>query len=379
VPAQWPAEISTVPRDPSSPNTLVVTSLVDASPPAAQVTTTSTPRLRALLWAVGAVGLIAAIALLVRGGLSGIVRLLDIAGWRLLWLVPLHLVQLACFGAAWRCLLTRGKRPGLLYLTWGAIVRESVSGLLPVARIGGEVAGIRLLTRRSVSTAEAAASVAVELTLTMTAQLLFAATALALLATYPSVGPAIRIVAVGLLISVVVIAAFVATLRRWGRSAFAAAQRVINALVGRATDGATGGSDSADFHAALHSMYADPRALVGCTAWQLIGFFSGAPELWVTLRMLGHPTTVRGAIILEGLANAIQSAMFIVPAGLGTQEGAFLIFGATVGLSPQVALALSLARRARQLLLGVPGLCSWYWVEWRTRAAAAAAAAAVAA
>ncbi len=346
----------------------MLTSLADASAPAAPVTATHSPRLRALLWAVGAAGLIAAVALLVRGGLSGILRLLDIAGWRLLWLVPLHVVQLACFGAAWRCLLTPGKRPGVAYLTWGAIVRESVSGLLPVARIGGEVAGIRLLTRRSVSTAEAAASVAVELTLTMTAQVLFAATALVLLATYSSVGPAVRIVAVGLLVSVAVIAAFVVTLRRWGSAAFAAAQRVINALVGRAAD-ATGGTDSDDFHAALHAMYGNPRALAGCTVWQLIGFFSGAPELWITLRMLGQPTSVRGAIILEGLANAVQSAMFIVPAGLGTQEGAFVVFGAAIGLSPQVALALSLARRARQLLLGVPGLCSWYLAEWRTNRA----------
>jgi len=348
-------------------------SLVDASAPAAQVTAARKPRLRAVLWAVGAAGLIAAITLVVRSGLSDIVKLLDIAGWGLLWLVPLHLVSLACFAVAWQCLLTRSERPSLLYLIWGAIVRESVSGLLPVARVGGEVAGVRLLVRRSVSTATAAASVAVELTLTMTAQVMFAATALALLATYSSVGPTVRIVAVALLISVVVIGAFVATLRRWGRVAFAAAQRVINALVGSDSKDSKDSVESGNFHTALHRMYGDPRALAGCAAWQLMGLLAGAPEMWVTLRLLGQPASVRGAIILEGLATAVQSAMFIVPAGLGTQEGAFVIFGALVGLSPQAALALSLARRSRQLLLGVPALCSWYWAEWRTNRAPAAA------
>jgi hypothetical protein len=34
-----------------------------------------------------------------------------------------------------------------------------------------------------------------------------------------------------------------------------------------------------------------------------------------------------------------------------------------VGVSPQLALALSLARRVRQIGLGIPALLSWYWVE----------------
>jgi hypothetical protein len=34
-----------------------------------------------------------------------------------------------------------------------------------------------------------------------------------------------------------------------------------------------------------------------------------------------------------------------------------------VGLPPEVALALSLAVRARQCLLGVPALVWWWWAE----------------
>jgi uncharacterized membrane protein YbhN (UPF0104 family) len=99
---------------------------------------------------------------------------------------------------------------------------------------------------------------------------------------------------------------------------------------------------------------------------------AGALEVWVTLRLLGQPASVRASIVVESLTVAVQSIMFMVPGGLGAQEGGFLVFGAAVGLSPQVALALSLARRVRQIVLGIPALASWYWMERQGRAAAVA-------
>jgi putative membrane protein len=321
----------------------------------------SASRVRAALWIAAGVGLGAAILLILREGLPEILRLLDIAGWRLLWLVPAHVVPLACFAAAWQVLLRRepSDTPGIVYLTWGAIVREAVAGLLPVARVGGEVVGVRLLVRRRVPASTASASVIVELTLTMVAQVTFAAIGLVFLAGYPTVGPAVRIVAIGIVASIFAIVAFVAVVKRWGRSAFALMQRVIGALGG----GEQVGGDPARFHEVLHAMYADRFAVVACGVWQLIGFVVGAFETWLALRLIGQPGDVRMAIVLESLATAVQSAMFMVPGGLGTQEGGFVLFGAAVGLTPQISLALSLARRMRQVVLGLPALLSWYWTE----------------
>ncbi len=320
-------------------------------------------RVRTALWLAAGAGLAVAVALVVREGFHDILGLLDVAGWRLLWLVPAHVVPLACFGAAWLALLEGRDPPSLAYVTWGAIVREAVSGLLPVARIGGEVVGVRLLSRRGIPASTAGASVVVELTLTMAAQVVFAAIGLVLLAGYPTVGPAVRIVTVGLLVGIAAIAAFVVVVRRWGRAMFALMQRVIGALTG-STDRL--GGDPARFHEVLHAMFADRGALTACGVWQLVGFVAGAFELWLTLRLLGQPGDVRMALVLESSATAVQSAMFMVPGGLGTQEGGFVLFGAAVGLSPQVSLALSLARRMRQVALGLPALLSWYWTELRS-------------
>src|SRR5689334_22445444 len=95
-------------------------------------------RLRAALWGAGGTGLALAIALLLRTGIPEILRRREIAGWRLLWLLPIHLVPLAPDAAGWRRLLRGTHAPGLAYMTWASTVHEAVNGLLPAAQVGGE-------------------------------------------------------------------------------------------------------------------------------------------------------------------------------------------------------------------------------------------------
>ncbi|HEX6965196.1 MAG TPA: lysylphosphatidylglycerol synthase domain-containing protein [Gemmatimonadaceae bacterium] len=333
-----------------------------AAPPAAfgsHPRTIRAARVRSAMWIVGGLGLALAIALVVRAGIPGIRQLLDVAGWRLLWLAPIHIAPLALDATGWRRLLRGVRAPGRIYLTWAAVVREAVSGLLPVARVGGEVVGARLLIRRGVAGTIAGASVIVELTLTMGAQLLFAGMGLVLLLSYPTTGATPRLVALGLAVGVLAVAAFFLVQHRWGM--FELIERVLRAMVGRDVLRAVG--NPARLDQAIRTMYREHRALVACTAWQLAGLCAGAIELWITLRLLGQPSSVRASFVVESLTMAVQSAMFFVPAGLGTQEGSFVLVGMAVGLSPEVALALSLARRVRQLLLGVPALIGWYGEE----------------
>src|SRR5205807_652323 len=67
--------------------------------------------------------------------------------------------------------------------------------------------------------------------------------------------------------------------------------------------------------------------------------------------------------ILESLGQAARSAAFIIPGGLGAQEGAFLLIGGALGVPPDFALALSLVKRASQLLFGIPMLAAWPFLE----------------
>lgn len=307
----------------------------------------------------GVVGLALAIALLLYSGLPAVLHLLALAGWPLLWIVPAHLVPVALDAVGWRSLLRGEQKARLPLLVWVAAVRDSINALLPVARVGGEVAAVRLLMLRGVSGARASASVIVEVTITMVTQLAFALAGLGLLFAALHDHATARLLLLGLVLSVPVIVLFVLVQRRWGLAQLV--ERVLAAVAGRAVLAAV--TDPARLDAAVREVYRRPGDLVRCAVWQLAGLCAGAGELWLTLYLLGHPATIATAIALESLTQAVQSAAFIVPAGLGTQEGSFLLLGAATGFSADVALALALARRGRQLGFGVPVLLSWQWVE----------------
>jgi uncharacterized membrane protein YbhN (UPF0104 family) len=88
------------------------------------------------------------------------------------------------------------------------------------------------------------------------------------------------------------------------------------------------------------------------------------------LQLMGHPLNFVDCFILESLGQAARSAAFIIPGGLGAQEGAFLLIGGALGVPPEYALALSLVKRASQLLFGLPMLALWPFLERRRKVAA---------
>ena len=76
--------------------------------------------------------------------------------------------------------------------------------------------------------------------------------------------------------------------------------------------------------------------------------------------------------MLESLGQAVRAGAFAVPGALGVQEGGYVMLGRVVGLGPETALALSLAKRVRELVLGIPGLIAWQLDARGDRAASAA-------
>ncbi len=317
------------------------------------------PGLRAAIILSGIAGLGLALALIVHSGLQDILRILDLAGWALLWVIPVHIVPLALDAAGWRTLLRGERGTGPVFLTWVASVRDSVNTLLPVARIGGEMLGVRLLMTRGVPGARAGASVIVEITITLAMQFLFTLTGLLILLYYLRDNTAAHMLIIGLLATLPLLIAFFLLQHRWGL--FQILERILQAVTGREVLALIG--DPAHLDGAIQHLYRDRARIAWCAWWQFAGLMAGAAELWFTLYLLGHPPSVLEAILLESLVQAVQSASFIVPAGLGIQEGAFVLFGAATGLSTDMALALSLTRRLRQVGFGVPALLSWQWME----------------
>jgi len=93
--------------------------------------------------------------------------------WTMPVLIALHLVQLLLSGISWRTICAARTMPGLGTFFRLRLIRESIDSLLPVAQIDGEVVGARLLAAPGMTTAVAGASVVVDLTMELAAQVLF--------------------------------------------------------------------------------------------------------------------------------------------------------------------------------------------------------------
>ena len=95
----------------------------------------------------------------------------------------------------------------------------------------------------------------------------------------------------------------------------------------------------------------------------MASWFVGAIEVWIALCALGIPGGFLQAIVLEGVAQGVRSAMFFVPGALGIQEGGYVVVGRLLGIPAEMGLALALIRRVRELAFGIPGLIAWQIIE----------------
>ena len=72
--------------------------------------------------------------------------------------------------------------------------------------------------------------------------------------------------------------------------------------------------------------------------------------------------------MIDSLGTALRTLGFLVPGALGIQEAGYVIICALFGITPAGAIAFSLARRARDLLIGLAGLGLWQALEVRKAA-----------
>lgn len=73
------------------------------------------------------------------------------------------------------------------------------------------------------------------------------------------------------------------------------------------------------------------------------------------------------ALGIEALLHAVLATAILVPGYAGVQEAAYAGVGALFGQPAELALAVSLLRRARDVALGVPILLAWQMLEWQHR------------
>jgi uncharacterized membrane protein YbhN (UPF0104 family) len=78
---------------------------------------------------------------------------------------------------------------------------------------------------------------------------------------------------------------------------------------------------------------------------------------------MGNPVTVAEALVIESLMQAVRGAAFAIPGAFGAQEAGLILLCGIFGVPPDQALALSLIKRAADLVVGVPGLVALQILE----------------
>jgi glycosyltransferase 2 family protein len=302
----------------------------------------------------GLVGLALAIGLVVWQGYDQVLAAFAAAGWGILLANLFHIVPLVVASYAWILLWPGRRRPSLGFMTYVMWVRAGVNNLLPVARIGGEVVAARLLIKHGWRRAPTIASVVVETTVSVVTVFLFIISGIVLLTLHDPTTSVMTRLVVGALVSLPVIILLV-LLQRYG--AFSLLSRLAHRMVGERWRPLM--RDTARLDRAVLTMYRRTGPLLVSGFWMFVAWALGAVEIWIAAQFLGQPLSLLDSLIIEAMIQLASSAAFIMPAALGVQEGAFLFFGAMLGLPPDKALALALIRRCRDLILYVPALIVW--------------------
>ncbi len=260
-------------------------------------------------------------------------------------------------GTAWWSLMPR--RPGVRVMIWARMVRDAAANCLPLSALGGFVLGARAATLHGVAWPASSASTIADITAEFLTQLIFAAGGLGLLvAVHPGSALAFPF-AIGLAVGFAGGAGFLAVQRgaapfgrRLGRHLSA---RWLTALMARIDL----------LQGELAPIYRRSGRYAVATTLHLLGWVASGVGGWVIMRLVGAPISLPAALAIEGLLQLSLTAAFAVPGFAGVQEVAYIGLGAAFGLTPDLAIAVSLVRRARDIVVGVPILIVWQLIEAR--------------
>jgi putative membrane protein len=302
----------------------------------------------------GLLGIAVATFIIARSGYDDILRALTVAGWGIVLTSLYHLLSFVACIIGWRLLMPGKKRPSypfMFYILW---LRASVNNLLPVARIGGEVVAVRVMMKHGMRKTTAVASTVVQLTLSVIAVFIFDTVGIGLFAYQSDDTGLIGKLIGGLLLSLPPIGILVGV-QKFGF--FGALDKIFKLMLRDQWKKFAG--SAAHLDRAVHTIYRRKKQVLLCLLWLLITWFLGIGEIALGLYFLGHPLGLLECFMLEALIQAAVSVAFAVPGALGVQEAGFLLFGQMLGLPADIAVALAVVRRCRDVLLFIPGLIVW--------------------
>jgi len=291
-------------------------------------------------------------------GFDSVLQALVSSRWGTALVVVVRAAALTGAGVGWWLLLTPIRRGPAVFIGL-RFVREGINALFPVAGVGGDFIGARLLGQFGIAVNLAVASVLIDIFIQVACLLIFV---LAGLGIVDLVGSH-RLTAmtfVMLAVALPAVGGFYLALN------FGAFEPVVGRLAafGEKRQWPAFGH-VVDLGARLQQIWQNRRGLLGSFLVHLAAVFLGAAEVWIALLFMGYPVSPAEAIAIESIGQGARAAAFILPAGVGVQDGALIAASAIFGVPAEVALAMALIKRVPDLVLGIPALLAWQALEGR--------------
>lgn len=324
-------------------------------------------KIRFTAYLLGLAGAALFTILLIREGAPDVVRALAAVGWWLAAIAAYHLMPMLLDGMSWWILFPRWEHERYRTIFWIRWLGDSVSNLLPVAQVGGDFVRARLAVLNGTRISVSAATVLVDITVSVFTQTFFTLLGLALLilATGQTnlMGPALA----GAPLAIAAVGGFY-VVQRLGMF------RLLTLIVSRCAKDPKWLSlagKGGEIDEVLRDIYARRHVIFACWAFSMTSWIIGSAEVWIGLHALGVPASFDKALILESVGQGVRSALFFIPGAIGVHEGGYVFVGGMLGIPGETAFALALIRRVRELAFGVPGLVVWQLIEggrmWQKR------------
>ncbi len=93
-----------------------------------------------------------------------------------------------------------------------------------------------------------------------------------------------------------------------------------------------------------------PRLLFQSIGLALLGWIVGIGELYATFYFLGFSVDFADVWVIESLAQLVKVGSFFIPMSIGALEGGMVLIFASMGLTPDLGLAVTFVRRIKELV-----------------------------
>jgi glycosyltransferase 2 family protein len=313
-----------------------------------------------LSFVLALLGVLIGVVLVAYFGLGNVVTSVSKIGWpQFALIVSWQIVLFIVLGIGWDAIMPARDGRRFWVPIWGRMVRDAAANCLPFSQVGGFVFGARAITLQGVEWHTATASTVVDVTAEFLAQIVFSCIGLTILLLRVPGSKIAGPVEAGIGLAVLACFAFI-----W-------VQKGIGTIFVRLGTRIAGNrfQDAKErvevLQAELALIYGHTGRLALGSFIHLLGWICTGVAGWIGFHALGVPLDFDDAMAIEALLSAAAAVAFLVPVSAGVQEAGYAGLGAVFGVPPEISLGVSLVRRGRDLVVGVPILLVWQIIEMR--------------